>query len=349
MHSSGENEFMPQDAVTNFASAPLLAALTVAASSFSVASGQGAEFPASNFVVTIDKEILFISTRSTDTFTVASTGRGYDGTTAAAHASGATVELSLVAYHLNHLWQNTADGYHPDVPPVHSQLMTTGVPVALPGSIYDQEFESQGSWTLAPVPASGTTFTVNTSMRSHLLFQTNGGDSTIYTAYAPFTQTGPWTVTTKVSDAISIPSLLGKNDAVRFYFFVSDQNDPTPSSTTGNRIGVWLVSSATTGNITMASRFINGFQCVSGLTSDLFNYPIQVLPCAPLYLRMNYNGTTWSAWYGDGWIYNQIGVATNLSLIPRSLGFHFLTGGYGYTAAIDFCRVTVGSALVMGQ
>ena len=280
---------------------------------------------------------------------MASGGRGYDGTTAAAHASGATVEQSLVAYHLNHLWQNIPDAYHPDVPPVHSQLTATGVPVASSGSVYDTEFESQGRWTLAPSPASGTTFTVGNAMRSHLLFQTSGGDTTIYTAYESFTQTGPWTVTAKLSDAISIPSLVGKNDAVRFFFFVSDQNDPTPSATTGNRIGVRLISSATTGNINMAARFIGGFQCVNGITSDLFTSPVQVLPCAPLYLRLTYDGTTWSAWYGDGWIYNQIGTATNLSLVPRTVGFHFLANGYGYTAAIDFCRVIAGSALFQGQ
>ncbi len=81
--------------VTNNATSTLSSTMTAASSSFTVTTGQGALFPSSSFTVTIDSEIIYVSSRSSDNFTVGS--RGYEGTTAAAHAIGAAVNLNLTA------------------------------------------------------------------------------------------------------------------------------------------------------------------------------------------------------------------------------------------------------------
>lgn len=70
------------------------------ATSFSVAAGGGSGYPdgtGGNFVVALDmglagEEKILCSARSTDTFTVASGGRGYDDTAASAHSNLATVD-----------------------------------------------------------------------------------------------------------------------------------------------------------------------------------------------------------------------------------------------------------------
>lgn len=54
-------------------------------------AGQGANFPSATFTISIDEEIILIDSRSTDTLTVNASGRGYDGSTAAAHAAGTSI------------------------------------------------------------------------------------------------------------------------------------------------------------------------------------------------------------------------------------------------------------------
>lgn len=54
-------------------------------------AGQGANFPSATFTITIDEEIILIDSRATDTLTVNASGRGYDGTTASAHAAASTI------------------------------------------------------------------------------------------------------------------------------------------------------------------------------------------------------------------------------------------------------------------
>jgi hypothetical protein len=60
-------------------------------------SGQGAKFYADNFVITLDLEIILIASRSGDTLTVATSGRGFEGTTAASHTAGAAVQSFITA------------------------------------------------------------------------------------------------------------------------------------------------------------------------------------------------------------------------------------------------------------
>ena len=69
--------------------------MTNVATSFSVGTGQGSSFPDGSigpFILTVDQgqaaeEKILVQSRSADTFTVAASGRGYNGTTAQAHTN----------------------------------------------------------------------------------------------------------------------------------------------------------------------------------------------------------------------------------------------------------------------
>lgn len=76
--------------------------------SFTVASGTGYPSGTNSFVIVIDRglpteEKILCDSRSGATFTVNASGRGYDGTSAQAHASGAYVEHTVSAAKLDEL------------------------------------------------------------------------------------------------------------------------------------------------------------------------------------------------------------------------------------------------------
>lgn len=81
--------------VKNNATSTLTSTMTAGSTSFTVTTGEGALFPTSNFLVTIDDEIILVSSRSSDNFTVGA--RASENTTAAAHAIGAAVNLNVTA------------------------------------------------------------------------------------------------------------------------------------------------------------------------------------------------------------------------------------------------------------
>lgn len=110
--------------------APTKLAASVAAgdASFSVVTGGGNGYPTgvNNFVITIDlglstEEKILCSARVADSFTVAGGGRGFDGTTAQSHASGATVNHTLSAVDMDQVNQHGADTTQDD----HTQYMRT--------------------------------------------------------------------------------------------------------------------------------------------------------------------------------------------------------------------------------
>ena len=82
--------------VKNRAASSLAADITSTATSLTVQTGDGAKFPqpGNGFNITIEDEILKCTARSTDTLTVT---RAQEGTTAAAHTAGKSVELRITA------------------------------------------------------------------------------------------------------------------------------------------------------------------------------------------------------------------------------------------------------------
>jgi len=92
--------------VKNNAASILAAGISAGATSLTVASGEGARFPTSNFHITIDNEILKCTSRSGDVLTVT---RAQEGTSAAAHNQGAAVRLNITAKVIEELQAAAAD------------------------------------------------------------------------------------------------------------------------------------------------------------------------------------------------------------------------------------------------
>lgn len=341
---------MVAETFKNFATSVIAGStLTSGGTSFSCTGGAGSNFPSSNFLVTIDTEIIYILSRSSDTFTILSGGRGWDGTTAASHSVGATIQLCDIAYTQNHLWQNVSDSYKPDVPVTQASLSATGVPNGTAGG-YDTEFESTGSWTLYPTVASGGKFDINTTMRSHLVFNRAPNDNTLYTAYLSFAPGSSFTATCKISEGINVP--LNGNVNSGTIFFVSDNSNPSASLDSGNRFRIDCINSAITSgtNLATTAKYIRALSDVSG-TGTQINPGMPMTPAMPVYLRIAYDGSNgWRAYVGDGWTYWYLALRSSFSLVPQSIGFQFYSNGSGSTytqnvSVIDFLHVTVGSIL----
>jgi hypothetical protein len=82
--------------------APTLASpITSTALSATLSADPGGLLPTAYFLISIDSEILLVSARAGATLTIAT--RGYDGTTAAAHAAAASVNAFPVGHHMNRL------------------------------------------------------------------------------------------------------------------------------------------------------------------------------------------------------------------------------------------------------
>lgn len=68
-----------------------------------LATGTGAKLPLDNFFISVDDEIMFVTSRATDTLTIALAGRGAEGTTAATHANTTAVYHRITAKQHNQL------------------------------------------------------------------------------------------------------------------------------------------------------------------------------------------------------------------------------------------------------
>ena len=95
------NEYILKDFAGAAAATALTSAINSTAASFAV--GDGSTYPTgpTPFVIVVDRglsteEKMLVGSRATNTFTI--TERGYDGTTAQSHASGAIVEHCLDAH-----------------------------------------------------------------------------------------------------------------------------------------------------------------------------------------------------------------------------------------------------------
>lgn len=90
--------------VKNNAQSYLVSAITSSSATLTVATGDGAKFPSSNFNISIDDEIILCSSRSGDVLTIT---RAQEGTVAAAHAAGAIVSLNITAAVISELQAGT--------------------------------------------------------------------------------------------------------------------------------------------------------------------------------------------------------------------------------------------------
>ena len=119
--------------VKNNAESTLAAEINDSALELTLATGEGALFPATNFHISIDDEIILCSSRTTDVCTIE---REAESTTAATHASGAKVELRITAQHITDL--NTATDANTDKitesTTVTSPLVKTTYDISIPAA-----------------------------------------------------------------------------------------------------------------------------------------------------------------------------------------------------------------------
>lgn len=104
----------------------LSAAMAIGDTTFTAVAGGGTGYPTGTnpFVITVDagtsaEEKILCASRTGDTFTVATSGRGFDGTAAQAHASGAAVIHSISAVDMDQVNQHGADTTQDD----HTQYL----------------------------------------------------------------------------------------------------------------------------------------------------------------------------------------------------------------------------------
>lgn len=171
-------------AYTNNATTTLSATITNSATSLSVASGAGAKFPSTasgdHFYITLtngagDIEIMKVTARSTDTFTVV---RGQDGTSGRAWNSGDKIELRLTKAMLDDLKGERALSSH-----VHAASdITSGtldnarINWAAPGTI-GSTTPSTGAFTTVESTTGGFKFPDGTTQTTA---STGGVGSTLY-------------------------------------------------------------------------------------------------------------------------------------------------------------------------
>ncbi len=132
---------MPFLRVKNNAESVLASGINASATSLTVVTGEGAKFPADNFHISIDDEILLCTSRSGDAFTVQ---RGKEGTQAAAHGAGAKVQLRWTAAYVEEL-QSALEQLQGTVQALQGLLTEKSCSVTLSGN------QSVPNATLTPI------------------------------------------------------------------------------------------------------------------------------------------------------------------------------------------------------
>lgn len=97
-------------ATANKAVGTLSADITSTATSLTLNTGEGGSFPASDFVVRIESEQIYVTSRTTDTFNTLT--RGYAGSAAAAHVAGKKVILPWVKEYYDRIVSNLTGHGH---------------------------------------------------------------------------------------------------------------------------------------------------------------------------------------------------------------------------------------------
>jgi len=134
---------------------------------FTLTTGEGSEFPASNFEVTVDNEKMLVVTRTGDV--LSSITRGYGGSTAASHAQNADVELRVTKDHweeYENVFDKDATSSKADVILTAEQASTPETPASGHGKFY---FKSDGKMYI--LDDTGTETQVPLSAGNNSMYQ----------------------------------------------------------------------------------------------------------------------------------------------------------------------------------
>ena len=123
-----------QYAIKDKASTTLATSIGAGDTSLTVQSGTGTRFPATDFCVKVDDETIYVTTRTTDTFSGLT--RAYAGSTAQGHATNALIYQSADVALIQRIYDNLAGHNHlradvTDFAHTHGQSDVTSLTPAL--------------------------------------------------------------------------------------------------------------------------------------------------------------------------------------------------------------------------
>jgi len=97
-------------AIADKAVGTLNADITSGSTFLALNTGEGGAFPTADFCIRLDAEIIYVTSRSADTFNTLT--RGYAGTTAAAHTAGRKIRLPWMREYYDRIVSNLTGHTH---------------------------------------------------------------------------------------------------------------------------------------------------------------------------------------------------------------------------------------------
>lgn len=238
--------------VQNRAASTLDGDINSGVTSLDVDTGGGVNFPSSfPYHITIDSEILNVTGRSTDTFTVT---RGAESTTPSSHLNGAAVRMHITAQtisDLNDAVNNIEDGTTTLATVTTTGVATIGTDIAVNGGDVTTDDATgnlfnatpttvnlAGAGTTVSVGAGSGTTTVNNNLTVAIDAAINGGDITSDDATATLFNTTPTTVNIGGAADVNIggaaKTITVAGDLVADKDLAVDGGDVTTDDATGN-------------------------------------------------------------------------------------------------------------------
>lgn len=240
-----------------------------------LSNGQGANFPSATFTITIDEEIILIDSRSTDTLTVNASGRGYDSTTAAAHAAAATVANYQIVKDFTDLEtavntvENIIGGVNPIADDTYLKFGTsTDVKIGYDETTNDRlDFRDGSDNVLAFLKDNGTDgiFGVNT------IQVTSGTTATLYNTVATTVNAFGAATTLNMGAGASASATLAFTTAIALNTAAITSNQTTVALLNTNATTINAFGAATTIQIGQGSSATFIINCITirGNTSSL--------------------------------------------------------------------------------
>ena len=228
----------------------------------------GSAFPASNFYVVIDLEIILISSRSGNTFTVhASTGRGQRGTSAASHNASSQVFNGPLAHHVSESAYTTQTNVFTQYQHFDAATAAGARPTTGGAHIWGTNLGGAGVLVIQPQSKSNSGNVIHLDMESTATSGINAGLFADYdVAPAADTSAPFWnTTTTVVSGAANTTGdLVGLLGSVSYF----------ATGTTTKLTGTWgsVAKQASSGAITHQRGVVSSNTNASGTTTNVYGY-----------------------------------------------------------------------------
>ncbi len=298
----------------NFANTTLNGAINN--STTTVVVTDGSVFPSGSFRVTCETEVMYCTSRSSNTLTVV---RGYEGSTAASHAD--TLPIALV------LTKGGLEQWLSDYGILNSTFSLADRKPATPGT-YDEEFEGTAdtlptNWAWASAPSGSDEFKVNSRWPSLLTLEGTG--NTTYTltrsSFSPGSGDfgiwwkiffGPMISSDNRNVRIRCTDSTGTADQRTWEIYASNRMSPNSRSL---KVVASAAEAVWNSNLQMDPHVAH---CYGGLTRS--------------------SGNSWTAWWSDNGIAWHAGTAETHSFTVNKLIFALGTVNIQSMFGIDWVR-----------